>query len=912
MKRILLPFISLFSATLLSGALLGLTPALANVDVDSLDVYFYLDTDFDTPIPATYLDLEQQKVFPYSENSFANGTRFLYSRSLTVSQNVGYANNALIPMVFVYPIKPDGTVDSKKLIGMPAHYFKLEAVDITAYDETVLRGEFNSLYQELSIVDENGISAQTNFETQAEILERHMNLLASNPSALPPVYEGQTANIRADEPSTSNSDEPAISDSDEPAISVDNNSSGGGAAPSSPPVAAPSAPSSTPPVARRTTPRENPPAARTAPRQNPPAARTSPRENPPAERPARPAYSAPRRMEVPPSLSGSASVDGSRSRVTRPNSDTAPSRTNRPEAPTSSSRNSMPTIPPRPAQPAATQSAQPATKPPAQPATTQPARPVAAPRAKTTPVTSTSTHSSQFYRINPRFENVIEVRPDEVIPQAIVQVVRDGEIKYVNRSLNIPKDQRLIPILDEKKITVAGETSTRRAFHRINERGQIILNSDKQPEIIYLPSSELVYTPVGRSEFVRLTDDAPLTLSTPFGGRQAPIAQPTARANNARTQNNDSAQDPAQARNRARQTPSALSSENPSSQTGRSQTPSADGSPTQQNTSAASRTSRQTQRPSGPSMAISECQNANFAAKLAPTGESCELVEIENFQLVKSQLLAGLKGNATAAQSVLMSSGIIAVDESTNICSKVDVSHEEYVDDSRAQAQIERYKTNMDNAYRELLRKIHSPRHGNIGVAVVAAPAASQHTYSCDRNQQSCRLSYDYDQTERIQLKHEFSNYSDDPLTQEQINVYGPTKEDKYLFVLKRGGQIVKSLVLQDDPGLILNGPTGLLIHDLKNFETTHRFSKLSEIQEAFNTDRIRESKNGHFISIETEFPNGQAVKESERLGTKAAYDLIRDIRTGKRFYEMHCRINALRRSQPLPTWNSSGSEGVN
>jgi hypothetical protein len=406
-------------------------------------------------------------------------------------------------------------------------------------------------------------------------------------------------------------------------------------------------------------------------------------------------------------------------------------------------------------------------------------------------------------------------------------------------------DQKLIPVPGVVPKTVRCPESQPncsqpllRAFHSIDNEGNIQLNSNGQPEVIFLPSEQLVYTPEGTSRIARVTDETALI------NPRAPSV---------------STLEPAVAE--------------------------------------------------GEQLAFSECRNQQFAQQVSASGEDCRLVKIEDFQLVKSQLIQQLRGNVED-RSVLLNSGVIAVDNTTKMCSQIDISHEQYVDDSRAQTQISEYKQNMDTAYRALLRRIHSPAGGNIGVAYNTAPQASRHTFSCDRNQQSCRLSYDFDQTARLPLLREVTNFADDATQQEQIKIYGPSDDNQYLFVMKRGGQIVRSLVLQDDPGLIRNGRVGQLLADMDAFESSHRFTRLSEIQEQYNSAFLRDSREGHFINSETILPNGQPLRQSARLGTQEALALISQIRSNKTFYELQCRVNALQRSQPIPGW-SSKSEGV-
>jgi hypothetical protein len=521
-----------------------------------------------------------------------------------------------------------------------------------------------------------------------------------------------------------------------------------------------------------------------------------------------------------------------------------------------------------------------------------PAIPVLAKPDEVKPVDDGLNADNVYYN-DPRLRSAVQVRTSESLSSVILEVKNeDGSNRYLRRTIDIPQGTRFIPILwkeDSKRDKSSQEMV--RWFYKIDADGNIATNESGEREVYILPLNKLSYKDPIDGKIKRVSEATKL-----YSGSTSVAAKPEA----------DVAADEV-----ASEKPVVI----PSPVTPAKVLPARPISKTPEAKIVVAPVVKpivekdQNDLLPANALALTECGNQNFADELSKAGEECRLVEIENFQLVKSQLIQQLKGE-NAPSSVLLNSGVIAIDKSTKMCSKIDVTHEAYVDDSRAQAKINEYKQNMTDAYKKIVSSIHTNKSGRIGAAFPSAPKESTHTYSCERNQSSCRYSYDFYTPEKLPLVNEITMYADDLSQQEKIKVYGPTEDNKYLVIFKRGGQDVRTLVLQDNPGLILNGPVGKLLKEMKAFESDYKYSRLSDIQKAYNSEKLNDSAMGHFISSETVYPNGQKQVLKERLGAPASLALIGKIRQNKTFYELKCRFNPLERKTALPKWDE-GTEGV-
>ncbi len=503
----------------------------------------------------------------------------------------------------------------------------------------------------------------------------------------------------------------------------------------------------------------------------------------------------------------------------------------------------------------------------------------------------TETDSIPNYKTDPRFADLMEVRTKDEVTDAAYRVpfvAEDGSVTYkVVRADQIGEGQRFIPIPWDSKLKRNKSTQAiYRAFHKVNRQGDITLGEDNQPIIFYMPLDDLAYVDPETQKIIDVTKTTILSrTATP---RSEPTPSTVADSAGAAETEDDSQEEgrPAIAV-RSNQVDVQVSPAGQAEATRRA------GSDSQPANAA-------TRRSTGQDRSFSECRNPEFLQGLADGGENCKLFQIENFSLVKSSLINQL-GRPATDRSALITSGVIAIDNSSKMCTKISMSHEDYLDDAQAQEKISAYKQSMNESYGDIATSIFR-NPGRLAAAFGGKPQPSRYTYSCNRNQSDCRFSYDHYTPERLALVQEITNFADASGISEQVKVYGPTQDDKYLFVLQKGGRNIRSLVIQDNPFLLLKGDVGKVTKAMNAFKKEFRFNRLSQIQAEFDSPRLRESKKGHFLSSETVLPNGQVNNRKVRLKTPESLRFIHGLRQGKTFYQLNCSQNLRTSSQSTGT----------
>lgn len=299
---------------------------------------------------------------------------------------------------------------------------------------------------------------------------------------------------------------------------------------------------------------------------------------------------------------------------------------------------------------------------------------------------------------------------------------------------------------------------------------------------------------------------------------------------------------------------------------------------------------------------LSECSNQEMAQKLSAYGESCQLVEINDFKLVKSQLIQDLKGEREST-SLLMRSGVIAMNKTTSTCNRVDVTHEAYSHNRSSHTAVNNYKTGMASGYERILSLFHRREAGRIGAAFNDAPQNSNFSYACERDQKHCRYAFSQFNPIRLPIVQEMSMFAENPVYQEKVRLYGPSPDGEYLLVYKKGNQDSRAIVLRNQG----NGNIEDIISQMKIFEGTYKYKTIADIDRGHGANILREIDMGHFIRIQEDETDQNARRA--RLGTPDGLSLIGKIRRENRFYQLQCLQNVLTRSSSLPSWN--GSDGA-
>lgn len=308
-------------------------------------------------------------------------------------------------------------------------------------------------------------------------------------------------------------------------------------------------------------------------------------------------------------------------------------------------------------------------------------------------------------------------------------------------------------------------------------------------------------------------------------------------------------------------------------------------------------------------MTPAQCSNETFSQLMSSVGEECQFVKLENYQ---QELTKQLNGESESS-SLLVSSGVIAVDNNSKTCSAVSLRNEEQLTDPRAQAQVDEYLANMSTDYEKIVAAMFAlPENERREEAYVGEPKPGRNTYSCYRADQQCRYSFDYLAAEELNLAQEISLYSDDPSKTETLKIYGPNKDDKYLVRTIRNGEDFKATILHDNSSWYSNslfgaGDVQSVISAMKSYNSDYKHKTLAEIQAAYGGTAVRESKSGQVLLLETMMGDGENQVEKAMVGTPEATALMSKINTDKTFYEL--KGCSLKKSNSAPAAPSTESE---
>lgn len=486
---------------------------------------------------------------------------------------------------------------------------------------------------------------------------------------------------------------------------------------------------------------------------------------------------------------------------------------------------------------------------------------------------------TESFRKDPKLASLMDVKLTSEIQNPRV-VVRNGEnvqIK-IQKETSFSTNTRFVPIPWEDLRTHNETKEVYGAFYNIDE-----LNQTGTSEVYLLPLQSLTYKDevTGETKPVNATfiKEGARRQTQQTASRTAPPAPRQGRA-----EETSRAQAPKIPSPPSQRQASALNSRTPGEQH-----PRGSATPTASKLS----TAPKVQEVQGAKVALSECRNHNVINKL---GEECVLTEIPNFQLVKEELVDQLNGTSKV-QSVLMNSGIIAMDNSSKVCSKLDISYEQYLDDSRAQAKVEEYKNAMTEAHNAIRDKLFAIPISRRSRPFQQEAQSGRETYSCPHKNE-CRYSYDSYTYPPLPLKEEISLYSDSFAQKLDMKIYGPTENNKYLVRFQRGGSDYMALVVEDNAGRWLSGDVGNIIDQMEKYKKDFPHQDLRSIQNAYSDKRLRDSKEAYFLNLETD-SNGRKKKESVRIGAPESSDFMSKVQTNRTFYGISCLQNPLRVSLP-------------
>lgn len=463
------------------------------------------------------------------------------------------------------------------------------------------------------------------------------------------------------------------------------------------------------------------------------------------------------------------------------------------------------------------------------------------------------------YNNDPVLRNMIELRLTERLQNPLIRRYGETGDNVFRSDTSLPANTRFILVPNEPRKSTTGPNGEKiyyRVVYGVSPSGQIATNSEGQRAYFYIPEALLEYydpesreiKPVTRdSNLVRAVSDTVVEpeVAADETAAEAPVAEVEASEEEAAV------------------VPAVVE-------------PPAEASPEVTN--------------------LSMCSNRAFARQYG-TGSGCYMVEIENFQLVKSQLMRNLDSN------VLTNNLVIAVDSTTNMCSHISLAKESYTDYSE-------YNQSLTTSFNEIRSALQSvPMNQRLGEAFPGAPTESRFTYSCERDKSACRFSYDHYLPETMRLRAEITNPSSDFNNQQTLRVYGPDSMNRYMVQYVRGSEILRTVVFEDNPGLILNGTIGSILSQMDDY---------SDLQ----SDREGTESEGHFITSTTYDFDGQKVTQSERIGTPEALSLISRIRnsaqspanpsapaTSKKFYRLACSGSSEGVTAPVLDESALGAE---
>ncbi len=458
------------------------------------------------------------------------------------------------------------------------------------------------------------------------------------------------------------------------------------------------------------------------------------------------------------------------------------------------------------------------------------------------------------YNNDPVLRNMLEMRLTERLANPLIRTYGATDNSVFRSDTELPANTRfiLVPNEDRKVVTTAsGDKIYYRAVYGVTSTGQIATNSEGVRAQFFIPEAVLEYYDPETREIKPVAQDSKLVRVRPVAvAKESEAVEPAAGADETATDA------PAGV---------APAAEVAGSVTPVAESPEEDSSPEFTN--------------------LSMCSNRAFSRRFG-VGSSCDMVEMDGFKSATQQIVRNLESN------VLTNNLVIAVDSRTNSCSHISLSQTD---------QSGSLSTSFDEV-RNALQSV--PPNQRLGLAIPSAPTESKYTYSCARDKSECRFSYDHYLPETMKLASEITAPGLDPSQRQTIRVYGPDSMNRYLVLYVRGSKVLRSLVFEDNPGIIMDGTIGNILDQMEDYND-------------LKADAEDADGKGYVLTSTSYNLDGERVTDSERLGTPAGASLISQIKnnsaanpsapaTAKKFYKLSCSgsadVEATPRSEALST----------